>query len=537
MKTERAANLHFTGTSASPGHAQGRIAILAGQILIARLAGSPEQEAQALRQAMRQAADALKSMIKRSEPETADILEIQVAMLEDDSLSEGAIGAIATGISADQAWASVLDNEIAGYQQAEDEYFRARTVDLIDLKERVLDALNGSSNRPIPPGSILVADDLTPSRFLAHDWTGGGIVLRHGSSTSHVAMLARSRGVPMLVGTNISQDGALEGAKALLNGTSGVLVVDPDATAAAEFSAHGQEAQETASIAAGFERAPGASADGLAILVQINIADIAELAHLDPEICDGIGLVRTELLFEGRALPDEESQFQAYRKIAEWAKGRPVTVRTLDAGGDKPITSLTPERESNPFLGVRGVRLTLKHPEIFKTQLRALARAAAYGHVRVMVPMVSVPSELVATRTLLETAIDELCHEGLPHRRPALGMMVEVPSAAIAIKEFDADFFSIGSNDLTQYVMAAARDNGAVAYLADPGNSAVIALIRQVVEHGKLHDRSVSICGDAAGDRAILPKLLQVGLRSLSVAPSLVGATKSHLAKLTIGAG
>jgi phosphoenolpyruvate-protein phosphotransferase (PTS system enzyme I) len=537
MKTEPASNLRFSGTSASPGHAQGPIAMVANQTVIARQVGNPGQEAQALRQAMRQACRSLKSLIAQSAQETADILDIQVAMLEDDSLSEGAFAAIETGVSAHQAWAFALDNEIAGYQQAESEYFRARAADLIDLKERVLDALNGTFNRRIAPGSILVADDLSPSRFIAHDWTGGGLVLRHGSSTSHVAMLARSRGIPMLVGADISESAVQDGANALLNGTIGILVVDPDDATVAEFSARGQEARRAAAIAAGFERAPGESADGIAISVQINIAGVAELDQLDPQICDGIGLVRTELLFEGTALPDEEQQFQAYRRIAEWAKGRPVTIRTLDAGGDKPIAGLTPVGESNPFLGLRGVRLTLQRPEIFKTQLRALARAAAYGRVRIMAPMVSVPAELVATRGLLEIAIDELSRQGLPHQRPALGMMVEVPSAAIAIGEFDADFFSIGSNDLTQYVMAAGRDIGAVAYLADAGNTAVLALIRQVVEHGRSHDRDVSLCGDAAGDRAVLPKLLRTGLRSLSVAPGLVGATKAHLAKLAIGAG
>ena len=532
MKTEL-----ITGTPASPGLAKGLIAVEAGQAFTDRPAASPAEEAQTLRRAIQKSASALKALAEQSERETADILEIQVALLEDESLSEGAFGAIEAGISAQRAWASALDSEIIGYEQAEDEYFRARAVDLIDLKERVLNAMNGLSRPPMPRSAIVLADDLSPSRFLAHDWTGGGIVLRHGSATSHVAMLARSRGIPMLVGAAISDNASLDGKEALLDGRLGTLIVNPDGAAIAEFAARGHAAQMAAAIAARFERAAGVSANGVPISVQINIADVAELDHLDPEICDGVGLVRTELLFEGKALPNEERQFQIYRRIAEWAKGRPVTIRTLDAGGDKPIAGFTPEGESNPFLGLRGVRLLLKRPEIFKTQLRALARAAFYGHIRIMVPMIAVPSELAATRRLLDGAISELSREALPHRRPALGMMVEVPAAAITIAEFDADFFSIGSNDLTQYVMAAGRDIGAVAYLADAGNSAVIALIRQVVEHGKRHNRNVSLCGDAAGDAAVLPKLLNTGLSSVSVAPGLIGTTKARLAQLSIGGG
>jgi phosphotransferase system enzyme I (PtsI) len=536
MKTESAIRL-ITGTPASPGLARGQIAVDASQTFTVRPAASPAEEAQILRRAIQKAASALKALVEQSERETAEILEIQVALLEDESLSEGAFGAIEAGISAQRAWASALDNEIIGYEQAQDEYFRARAIDLVDLKERVLDAMNGSSRRPMPQSAIVLADDLSPSRFLAHDWTGGGIVLRHGSATSHVAMLARSRGIPMLVGAAIADNAGLDGKEALLDGKLGTLIVNPDGAAIAAFAARNHAAHEAAAMASRFERAAGVSANGIPISVQINIADVTELDLLDPEICDGIGLVRTELLFDGNALPDEERQFHVYRRIAEWAKGRPVTIRTLDAGGDKPIPGFTPEGESNPFLGLRGVRLTLNRPEIFKTQLRALARAAFYGQVRIMVPMISVPSELAATRRLLDGAINELSRESLPHRRPALGMMVEVPAAAITVAEFDADFFSIGSNDLTQYVMAAGRDIGAVAYLADAGNSAVIALIRQVVQHGKRHNRSVSLCGDAAGDGAVLPKLLDTGLNSVSVAPGLIGATKARLAQLSIGAG
>ena len=212
----------------------------------------------------------------------------------------------------------------------------------------------------------------------------------------------------------------------------------------------------------------------------MNIASPAELDSLDPGVCDGVGLVRTEFLFEGRReLPGEEAQYQAYARIVEWAAGRPVTIRTLDAGGDKPVPGLTLEGESNPFLGLRGVRLSLARPDVFRPQLRALCRAAALGPVEVMLPMVAVADELSAAAALLDEEYQRLRDAGVAARRPALGIMVETPAAAIAPDLLDADFYSIGSNDLTQYVLAAARDSAAVAALYDPVASRRVAVDRR----------------------------------------------------------
>lgn len=258
---------------------------------------------------------------------------------------------------------------------------------------------------------------------------------------------------------------------------------------------------------------------------------------LDPAICDGIGLVRTEILFHGQgALPHEDAQYQAYRRIVAWADGRPVTIRTLDAGGDKPIQGVTVDGESNPFLGLRGIRLSLCRPVLLNIQLRALARAAAHGDLRIMLPMVTVPAELEAARKLLGEAVASLAHDNTPFGRPRLGIMVEVPAAAIAVDQFDSDFFSIGSNDLTQYVTAAGRDIGTVADLADPLNPAVLRLIASVARHGRETGREVSLCGDAGGDPSVIGALLRAGLRSLSVAPASVGAAKQAIAAVDLRA-
>jgi phosphotransferase system enzyme I (PtsI) len=274
-----------------------------------------------------------------------------------------------------------------------------------------------------------------------------------------------------------------------------------------------------------------ATADGTAIRILVNLSDPAELADLDPAVCDGVGLVRTEFLFQqANGLPDEAVQYAAYRRIVEWAGDRPVTLRTLDAGGDKPIPGLTVAEETNPFLGLRGIRLSLARPDVFSIQLRALARAAVHGPLRIMLPMVSVPAEVAAAAALLDAAVAALRRAGIACARPPLGMMVEVPAAALGAARFPVEFYSIGSNDLTQYVMAAARDIAAVAALNDPADPAVIELIARTVAAGRARGADVSLCGDAAGDPAMLPALLGTGLRALSMAPGAVAEVKAAIA-------
>jgi phosphotransferase system enzyme I (PtsI) len=279
---------------------------------------------------------------------------------------------------------------------------------------------------------------------------------------------------------------------------------------------------------------PARTASGRRIAVHLNIAAPQDLAGLDPAICDGIGLVRTEFLFEASGgLPDEDTQYAAYRRILAWAEGRPVTIRTLDAGGDKPIAGLTIAGESNPFLGLRGIRLSLSRPDVFRPQLRALARAAVHGTLKVMLPMVAVPSELGQAGALLDAEITALRAEGVACVRPPLGIMVEVPAAALRAEDFDAAFYSIGSNDLTQYTMAAARDIGAVADLNDTGNPAVIALIARTVEAGRARSVEVSLCGDAAADTHLTRALLATGLTVLSVPPVAVARLKAAIATVS----
>lgn len=520
----------LAGRPAAPGLAIGPVVRLAAPAAARRSSDDPMQETDDLFTAIEAAVADLATLAETAGDEGAAILEFQVAMLEDETLREPALALIAAGVAADTAWREAVEAQLAEYETAGEEYFQARTADLIDLRDRVLGHLAGTAGEAPPPsGAVLVAEDLTPSRFLATDWTGGGaIALAGGSPTSHVAMLARSRGVPMVVGLGMAVlDG---GTEAIVDGAAGTVWLDPSPAARTEFrrrQAAAEAAQRAAEATVG---RPAVTRDGVPVAVLINLADPAELDRIDPAICDGVGLVRTEFLFNGGGLPDEARQVAAYSRIVAWAQGRPVTIRTLDAGGDKPIPGLTVDGESNPFLGTRGIRLSLARPGPFRIQLRALARAAMHGPLKIMIPMVTVPAEMDAVRRMLDEAVAELAASGIPARRPPLGMMVEVPAAALAVDRFAADFLSIGSNDLTQYVTAAARDTGAVADLADPGNPAVLRLIAEVAAAGARRGIEVSLCGDMAGDPAFVPALLQAGLRSLSVAPAAIARTKAAIA-------
>jgi phosphotransferase system enzyme I (PtsI) len=504
-----------------------------------RAAADPASERAALLAAITEADAELAGLERRAGAgDAADVLEFQRAMLADVELRGPAEAAIANGVTAEVAWHDALEAQIADYEAAGEEYFRARAADLRDLRDRVLRYLAGMPTRAMPPrGAILAGTDITPTQFLEADWSaGGGIALTAGSPTSHVAMLARARGVPMVVG--LGTVGFADHAMAAIDGAAGRLVLSPGEGERATMAARAELAEADRGQAQAALRAPAFTADGVRVRVMINLADPAELTGLDPAICDGVGLVRTELLFrDGSALPDEESQYAVYRRILAWADGRPVTIRTLDAGGDKPIAGLTQPGESNPFLGLRGVRLLLARPDVFRTQLRALLRAATHGPLKIMLPMVTVPHELEAARALLASVMTDLGRAGAAYRAVPLGIMVEVPATALAIERFDADFFSIGSNDLTQYVTASARDIGSVASLADPLNPAVLRLLAEVAAHGARSGREVSLCGDMAGEPACLPALLAAGLRTLSMAPIQLGSVKAALGGLRAGDG
>lgn len=517
------------GTVASGGLFGGPVVRLDADAEIRRLAGSPEQENAALAEAVAVALGDIAALMDRADGDAADILGFQLALLEDDELVAPANAAIAAGMAADLAWKNAMDAEIAGYEVADDEYFRARAADLRDVRDRVARHLAGGTQAPMHSGAVLLGDDIAPTRFLETDWSkGGAVLLARGSTTAHVAMLARGRGVPMLVGLG---EIPAEADEAIVDAEKGLAIFDPPAATKSTYAARTAELVKQREAEAEVLFTPAKLGDGTPVEVLINVASLDELDAINPASCDGIGLMRSEFLFsDGKPLPGEEHQYKTYRRLLEWAGDRPVTIRTLDVGGDKPIAGLTPGEEKNPFLGLRGVRLTLARPEVFRTQLRALARAAVHGNLKIMIPMVTVPDEITRTSTLLDECVRELEAESMDCSKPPLGIMVEVPAVATCPELFAAaNFFSIGSNDLTQYVTAASRDEPAVAALNDPTNPAVLRLIETTARFARDAGIDLSLCGDMASEPAHLRALIEAGLRCLSVAPARVGRVKLAL--------
>ena len=541
----------IAATAASPGLAIGVVHVLASFDGANRQAGDSKDERAAFDEAVARSIDGLRTLADGSGGLARDVIGFQVNLLEDGEFLGPVRAEIDAGLAADRAWARHLAREIADYESAPTAYLRDRAADLRDLRARVAMAFaNDAQSDPLsesriviaddtqrealPESCIVIADELTPSRFLELDRSRLGAVATYsGSTASHVAMLARAHGVPMLVRLECGPGDPAPGTEAIVDADRGCLVPTPSTSVRERYARRIEERRAREREAARHASRPARTRAGTLIQVLVNVDDPNGLAGVDPRHCDGIGLTRTEFLFhDGAGLPGEQRQLDCYRRLVRWAHGRPVTVRTLDAGGDKPVPGLTIEGESNPFLGLRGVRLSLSRPEVFATQLRALARAAAGGELKVMLPMVTKPEELDETRRILSDEVRALRAAGIDAAIPRLGMMVEVPAAALTIEAFDADFFSIGTNDLTQYVLAAGRDSSAVADLLDPLHPAVLELIARVAAACDRTGREVSVCGEMAAQPECLRALLDRGIRAVSVPPAALAATKATIAAL-----
>ena len=452
----------------------------------------------------------------------AEIFDAHLLFLKDGALLAPTRDAIGDGgRSAAQAWHDVIERTAAQWDGLEDAYLRARAADLRSVGRQVLARLLGLS-LPGPeleaPG-VVIARDLAPADTVGLDPSMAlGIVTAAGGPTSHAAVLARSSGIPAVVGAGDSVLSVHEGTPVALDGSTGVVYVDPEASVVSELTAAREARDAVVREAQASALEPARTVDGVTIEVAANIGSPVDAVRAVAAGADGIGLFRTEFLFMGRsAMPDEREQEAAYRETAEALGGRPLLIRTLDAGADKPIPYLDQPSEANPFLGVRGIRLGLQRPELIQAQLRAILRVAADHPLRVMFPMVATVDELREALDLLHGSGD---------RPPTLevGVMVEVPAAALLADRLaeHADFFSIGTNDLTQYTMAADRGNVRVGALADAVHPAVLRSIRMTVEAADARGRWVGVCGELAGDPDATPLLLGLGVRELSMgAPSI----------------
>ena len=525
------------GLAAAPGIAIGPARRLRRGPPRRREQGTPDAERQALQVALERArADlqVLRDTLARQAGEGhATMLDAQLALLGDEALLDPAVAAIDQGERAEIAWDQAVADASRRFAALDDSYLRARADDVREVGRRILDHLMGQGATTVLRGpGILIAPELGPAQLAALDMSMvQGIVVATGSPLSHAAILARALGVPAVVDVGEMVLTIAEEMTLLVDGDAGSITIDPDLQTIARVER--QVAEQTAAWERDAHDAQGSAVtvDGVIIEVGVNVSDVGQVAAAVARGADGVGLFRTEVMFMNRdAPPDEEEQYEAYCSAADTAAGRMLIIRTLDAGADKPIPYLDHGVEANPFLGRRGIRLSLAHPELFATQLRAVLRAASdHDNVAVMFPMVATLTELRQARHALDVVAADLVAQGLPVGTPKVGVMIEVPSAALLADRLapEVDFFSIGTNDLTQYVMAAERGNAALVDLADTAHPAVVRLIAHVCGSAAEHGRWVGVCGEAAADPITAALLVGLGVRELSVAAPALGQVKA----------
>lgn len=469
----------------------------------------------------------------------AEILEGHILLLTDPGMDEITKGAIMSGTCAEAAFESTCDMFAGMFQMADDELTRQRATDIGDIKVRMLKILTGTPDvniSEVPAGTILVAEDLTPSM------TAGivkenvaGIITAVGGKTSHSAILARALEIPAVLSVDGIVDKVSDGMTAVVDGCDGICILDPSQEEIEKYQAKREKYLSDKALLEVYRGKDTVTADGVKVHLYGNIGnpeDAKQVAACDGE---GVGLFRTEFLFMGASeLPSEEEQFQAYKAAAETMEGREVITRTLDVGGDKDIPYLGLEKEDNPFLGFRAVRYCLQNKDSYRVQLRALLRASAFGDIKIMVPLVTCVDEIRSVKALVKELMAELDAENIAYNKDIqVGAMIETPAASLIadLLAKEADFFSIGTNDLTQYTMAVDRGNAKVAYLYSSYNPAVLRSMKNIIEAANAAGIMVGMCGEAAADPLLIPLLISFGLGEFSVSATSVLATRGTIAK------
>jgi phosphocarrier protein FPr len=535
------------GTPAGPGIAIAPVVRYAPALppLPTHLAADPAAEQAALAQAISRAEADVQTMVRQTTAQAgsadAAIFEAHLALLHDPDLCEAVAQAIAgDSLNAARAWERATEAMATAWEQSGDALLAARAVDVRDIGRTVLRHLLGVRPPDLDFATpvILVADDLAPSDTARlHPDRVAGLATRLGGATGHSAILARALGIPAIVGVGAALDGLQDGELVIVDGSRGTIRRNPDAAMreSAEIARTAWQQEQVAARQAG--QLPAQMRDGRRIAVLANIGGPHDVATALAYGAEGVGLFRTEFLFMGRPeAPDEEEQFAAYREAAERVGDRPIIIRTIDVGGDKPLPYLPIGHEENPFLGWRAIRYCLEMPDFFRTQLRAICRATAFGRVKIMFPMIATVAELQQARALLAQAQAELVTAGHPFDpRMAVGMMIEVPSA-VAIADQLAplvDFFSIGTNDLTQYLMAADRGNARVRHLVDALHPAVLRAVAHTVRAGHAAGIEVGMCGELAGRPEAAALLAGLGLDELSMSAPAIPAVKGVIRGVT----
>ncbi|WP_242605093.1 phosphoenolpyruvate--protein phosphotransferase [Chloroflexus aurantiacus] len=466
----------------------------------------------------------------------ADLFDAQALLVEDETLTDGVTALLLDGQPLIPAIQTVVRQMEEALAALDDDYLRERAADIAAVGVELLRALSGDhAPPPIPPGAIVIADDLTPAETVDLPHHVAGFATAGGGPTGHTIILARSRGVPAVVGLGEAILHIPAGTTLLLDGDAALVMVDPDEAALQAAQERMTAIQETRRRQAALRDLPGRLRDGRSIALWANIGRPAEARLARDNGAEGIGLFRTEFLFLDRsAPPDEDEQFAAYRAVITELPNRPIVIRTLDVGGDKPLPYLPLPPEANPFLGVRGVRLSMQRPDLFQVQLRALLRAAFYGDIWIMLPMVTTLADLVWGQEQMREAAAALAAAGIEHRAdPPLGIMIETPAAAVLADQFarHAAFFSIGSNDLAQYTLAVDRGHPTLATQYRADDPAVWRMIDLAARAAQQAGIPIGICGELGGEPDAAVALAGLGLNELSMAPARIPVVKERLAQ------
>ena len=525
----------YQGKSVFGGIAIGRISVHKKdeqQVKRVRIE-DPEQEILRYRQAKQTAMEQLRGLYQKALKEVGEanaaIFEIHQMMLEDDDYNESVENIIRMQqVNAEYAVASTGDNFAQMFSAMDDDYMRARSADVKDISERVLSVLGdrstgiAASEEPV----IIVADDLAPSETvqLNKDLVLSFVTV-HGSVNSHTAILARTMSIPALIGTAIPLTDDIDGKVGIVDGKNGCIYVDPDEDTLGRMQQLKLEEQEKKELLQTLKGRENITIDGKKIMLYANIGNSKDLAAVLQNDAGGIGLFRSEFIYlERETFPTEEEQFQIYRTVAETMAGKPVIIRTLDIGADKKCDYFEMEPEENPAMGCRAIRICLTRPEIFKTQLRALFRASAFGNISIMYPMIISVEEVHRIKEIVTEVKRELTEQGVTFGEPKQGIMIETPAAVMMSEELakEVDFFSIGTNDLTQYTLAIDRQNPKLDAFYDPHHPAVLRMIQMVVENAHKAGIWAGICGELGADTTLTRRFLAMGVDELSMSPGSI---------------
>lgn len=526
---------YFQGKSVYKGIVMGPVAVLKKndyQVKRARIE-DPEAEVKRVKEAVEVSKKQLGRLYDKAVREvgeaSAAIFEVHQMMLEDEDYLESMENMIRIElVNAEYAAAATGDNFAEMFAAMDDEYMKARSADVKDISERLVRNLSGEGDNDLSSmePSIIVADDLSPSETVQMDKEKIlAFVTVHGSTNSHTAILARMMNIPALIGVPMDLNGLKTGMTAVVDGFSGQVIFEPEEDVQKETEKRMQEEAEKQKLLEELKGKENITPDGRKINIYANIGSVGDLGYVMENDAGGIGLFRSEFLYLGRNdFPTEEEQFQAYKQAVQTMAGKKVIIRTLDIGADKQVEYFNLGKEENPALGYRAIRICLKQPEIFKAQLRALFRAAVYGNLSVMYPMITSTEEVEKIYAIVAEVAEELKKQEVQYKIPEQGIMIETP-AAVMISDRLAemvDFFSIGTNDLTQYTLAIDRQNEQLDDFYNPHHEAVLRMIRMVVENAHKCGKWAGICGELGADLTLTEQFVRMGVDELSVAPSMI---------------